>query len=115
MIVRRQDRSLELDKPGTKIYDYPLPGVGFGISYQEYLEGRHPKKGAWKNTVCEEAYFILEGGAIVYLDGNANQVSEGDIIVIPVGHASYLETKGVKLLTITSPDWFAKQHKIVHL
>jgi mannose-6-phosphate isomerase-like protein (cupin superfamily) len=113
MIVRKQDRRLEHDDPNVKIYDYPLPGVGFGISYQEYSEGRHPKKGAWKNTVCEEAYFILDGGAIVYLDGNANQVSEGDIIVIPVKHTVYLETTGVKLLTITNPDWFAEQHEIL--
>lgn len=113
MIVRKQNRVLELNKPDAKIYDYPLSGVKVGLSYQEYLEGRHPRLGGWKNTVCEEVYYILSGQASIFVDNEVCEAGEGDAVVIPVGSTSYLKTQGVKILTITNPDWYPEQHQEV--
>ncbi len=113
MHIRSKDRVLEVDEPGVKIYDYNLNDKRLGISYQE-LNGRVPGEGVGINTECDEWYFVIEGKTEVNIDQKKYSAEEGDIIFIPKGSTSHLTANSLKLLTITRPDWFQQQHKVVN-
>lgn len=108
MIIRKARRSLEVNQTDIKIFDYPLELKNIGLSYQE-LNGRVPEKGAGKNTVCEECYYILEGTVQVVVDGQEFTGEPGDAIAIKPGSSSYLIAHNLKLVTVTSPDWYEDQ------
>lgn len=109
MITHKQDRNLEVNEPSNIVYDYPLPIKNIGISYQE-LNGRIPQKGGSKNTICTECYYILEGNVEVWIDGVKLTAVSGDVVTIKPGCQSYLIAKDLKMITITSPDWYVEQH-----
>lgn len=109
MIIRKQDSNVEVNEPGNKVFDYPLALKDIGISYQE-LTGRIPKIGSGKNTICAECYYILEGKVEVWIDSVKFSALPGDVITVMPGCQSYLIADHLKMLTITSPDWYAEQH-----
>lgn len=111
MIIRKNDSNLEVNEPGNKVFDYPMPTDQAGFSYQE-LDGRVPKKGAGKNFVCLEYFYVLAGRADVWIDDIKFDAGPGDIVIINQGCCSYLIAHELKMLTITKPDWYAEQYEI---
>ncbi len=111
-VIRKQTRVKELDNGVSKLYDYALPGISMGLSYQE-IHGRVPADGSAKNTVCDEFYYVLEGSAQIVIDGKEDVILPGDVAVIPSGSTSYLIGNHLKLLTITNPDWYTEQNENV--
>jgi mannose-6-phosphate isomerase-like protein (cupin superfamily) len=111
MVIHKEDRTLEVNDPELKIFDYKLPGVKLGISYQE-AHGRVPSTGATVNTVCEECYYILEGTARITVGAHEFDLKPGDVAIVPPATPSYLVSDGLKYLTITNPDWYAEQSEI---
>lgn len=112
MLIRKEDTVKEVDEPGVQVLDYRLPMNQIGLSYQE-LDARVPAKGAGVNEDCEERYYIIEGRATVWIDDQSYEAKAGDLVVIRPGQGSYLIAKNLKMLTVTSPDWYAGQHTIV--
>jgi mannose-6-phosphate isomerase-like protein (cupin superfamily) len=109
-IVRKQDRVKEVDNLVSKIFDYPLPDISMGLTYQE-INGRVPSQGAAKNTVCDEFYYVLGGSVQIVIEGETDTIGPGDVAVIPTGISSYLIGEDAKLLTITNPDWYTEQNE----
>ncbi len=112
MIVKKaQATSIKANDHST-IWDYPLPSEKTGISYQT-LDGRLPEKGWYKNEVCYEIIFILGGKANINVDGEESEVEKGDLVILEPGQKHYGNYKRVSLITVTSPNWYEEQCKII--
>lgn len=112
MLIKSSD-STKISIPEGTIWDYPMPNEDVGISYQT-LNGRVPTKGRGVNTVCQEIYFVISGTATIYLGDKHYSVGSNDIVVIEPNIASHLEgANDLKIITITRPNWYEKQYKIV--
>jgi len=111
MIIKKADTNIEHFAKG-KIFDYPLPDGKIGISYQEH-NGRVPNKGWGVNKVCYEIYFIVDGKASIFIDNEKAIIEKGDIVIIYPNQKSYIITNNLKLVTITSPNWYKKQYEEV--
>ena len=109
MVIKKSQTKIEKFGPGL-IRDYPLPDNKIGVSYQEH-SGRVPEKGWGMNTKCLELYYVIEGEAEIFIDDGHEKVEVGDLIVINPNQKSYLVAKNLKLLTITSPNWYEGQYK----
>lgn len=109
MIIKKSQTTIESFADG-KVFDYPMPDEKIGISYQEH-NGRAPLKGWGVNKTCYELYFIIEGKAEVFIDGEKGIVEKGDVVVIHPSQKSYLIADNLKLITITSPNWNKEQYK----
>lgn len=109
MVIKKAKTTVE-QFVGGKIWDYPMPDEPVGISYQEH-HGRVPKKGWGVNTVCWEAYYIIEGSAKVWIDDDEYTVASGDVVILKPNQRSFLVTKKLRLLTITQPNWYPEQYK----
>ncbi|MGD9571172.1 MAG: cupin domain-containing protein [Thermoleophilia bacterium] len=63
------------------------------------------------HRVAEEIYYIVEGSALMEIDGEEREVGVGDTILIPPGawHAITASADGpVRLLCCCSPPWSAE-------
>jgi mannose-6-phosphate isomerase-like protein (cupin superfamily) len=99
--------------PGGWIWDYELPSDDVGISYQEY-SGPAPEKGYWVNTVCWEAYMVIDGTASIVIDGQVYATEKKDLVVVKPGQkVRFNEAKNLKIVTITKPNWYPDQAKII--
>ncbi len=95
-----------------KGWDYVLPTEDIGISYQEY-DGEAPDHGRWVNTVCWEAYFVITGSATIYEDDTEYEVGPRDVVIMLPGQKIRMNARKLKILTITKPNWYESQAKIV--
>lgn len=62
-----------------------------------------------------EIYIILEGEGMAYVDGQAQRLNAGELLVIPAGAEQFIENTGVstlKFLCIVSPPW-SKEDEVV--
>lgn len=113
MIIHASE-STKIPIPEGTIWDYPLPKKEIGISCQT-LDGRCPRKGKYCNTVCHEIYFIIRGKAKVYMKDEQHDVGKGDIIIVEPNTPHYLEANNLQFITITRPNWYEEQYKIVDM
>ena len=112
MLIKKSERIKEqLAKTGT-VWDYPLPSKTMGVAVQE-LKGRVPASGWWRNVVCHEVCFVLAGKGTVGIEGQKFSVAQGDVFIIAPGKKSYVKSPRIKLLTITTPDWYSDQCEVV--
>ncbi|MEX0679031.1 MAG: cupin domain-containing protein [Chthoniobacterales bacterium] len=58
------------------------------------------------HKICEEFYFLLEGDALMEIDGETREVGPGDAILIPPGarHQITAKTK-LRFLCLCSPPY----------
>ncbi len=64
----------------------------------------------------EELYYIIEGQAIVHVEGERLSVKSGDSILIMSGKTQYVENTGDQKLTflcIVSPAWEEAKEEII--
>lgn len=111
MVIKPNSQKIK-SSAGGFIQDYVLPTEEVGISYQEY-DGVAPDKGSWMNKVCWEAYYIIEGSAIIYTDGKQYDVEKGDVFIMLPGQKIRMNAYHLKIITITKPNWYPSQAKIV--
>jgi mannose-6-phosphate isomerase-like protein (cupin superfamily) len=95
------------------IFDYPLPTEEMGLAF-ETLNGRCPPKGKYKNAVCHETYFIINGSASFFIDGNVYSVEPKDIVQISPESVYYLTTDQLEVIIISRPNWYEKQFTIIN-
>ena len=111
MVIKKKSSNLEDFATGS-VWDYPMEGAPVGISYQEH-DGRVPEKGWGINTVCWEAFYVLDGNAEVYIDDEKDTIEKGDVVILKPDQKSYLVARKLKLLTITKPNWYKEQYQEV--
>ncbi len=111
MIIRSSQATKNSIEEGT-ISDYPMPNEDIGISYQT-CQGRVPTKGNVCNSVCHEIYFIISGSATFFLGNTIEEVKERDIVVVEPNTLHHIETENLQFITITRPNWYDGQYKIV--
>ena len=97
-------------KEGT-IWDYPI-SQDIGIAYQ-VLKSRGPKDGKYLNKECSEIYFVIEGEAKFVLNNIEYKVQKNDVVVVPENTPHFIDTKFLKYITITRPDWYEGQYETV--
>jgi mannose-6-phosphate isomerase-like protein (cupin superfamily) len=109
MLIKSKEAVKEIHQENYEVWDYRMPSKETGLSVQK-LDGRVPKKGWTRNTVCNEIYFILNGHGTVFVDNKKFEVGKGDVVVIRPGEKSYIKAnKKMRILTITTPDWYPDQ------
>lgn len=99
-------------REGWTVWDYAMTNKHVGVSFQE-ISGRVPDSGSGKNTVCWEAYVVVSGTVIVYVNGEAFELLKGDVIEVLPGATSYLVADHAEIITITNPDWYEGQFESV--
>ncbi|MFK8101435.1 MAG: cupin domain-containing protein [Saprospiraceae bacterium] len=60
----------------------------------------------------KELYYFLSGEGVIYVDGVAQAVQTGDIVLVPGNAEQYVENKGaidLSFLCIVSPKWQAAE------
>src|SRR5688572_15365236 len=112
MFIKRVQSTKEVTGKNGTVFDYPVPNERYGFSAQE-LDGRFPESGVYRNTVCFEMMYIIEGTGKVVVNGEEHQVEAGDLIVLEPGDKHFGEYKNVKLVTFTSPNWSEEQCEII--
>ncbi len=111
MVIKANPQKIQASADGF-IWDYVLPSEEVGISFQEY-HGKAPDSGAWVNTVCWEAYFVIDGTATIYTNDHAETIEKGDVFIQLPGQKIRMEANHLKILTITKPNWYQSQAEIV--
>lgn len=76
------------------------------------LTGRYPAEGRVMNTKCKELCYVVEGSGTVVVDGQENQLHQGDSILIEPGEAYFWEGQ-MTMYIPCSPAWYPEQHKEV--
>ncbi len=60
----------------------------------------------------KELYYFLAGEGVIYVDGIAQAVQTGDVVLVPGNAEQYVENKGkvdLAFLCIVSPKWQAEE------
>lgn len=109
MVIKKSQAVKEQLTYGS-LLDYPMPNNKIGISYQEHA-GRAPKEGWGMNRECYELYFIISGTTEIYIDDTKEVAEAGDVVVIYPGQKSYMVSKQVVFITITTPNWTLDQYQ----
>lgn len=104
-------RAKKIETQEGNIWDYEI-NKEIGVSYQT-LHMRGPQSGRYVNTVCHEVYFIIKGEAVFVVGEYKYSVSENDVIVVEPNTPHHIETEDLTYVTITRPDWFEGQAKLV--
>lgn len=95
------------------VWDYPMVNSSVGFSYQE-IQGETPEHSWWKNTVCDEWYYVLSGTGTIYVEDACEQCHEGDIVILPVGKKHKIVGNHLRMIAITKPDWCEEQAQIIN-
>jgi len=112
VLIRHSETTPIQANSGSNIWDYELPGKETGLSYQK-LNGRLPEKGWYKNTVCREFFFVINGKGTIHIENESHKIGKGDVVVLEPTQKHYGEYDNVTLITITIPDWYEGQCEIV--
>lgn len=110
MVIKKAQSVLEVNSHVAKIFDYQLSSDDVGFSYQE-LHGRVPESGVGRNKQCDEWYFVIDGSGEVSIDGKAEVIEKGDLVIITKKSKSFLVANNMKILTITKPNWRDDQYE----
>jgi mannose-6-phosphate isomerase-like protein (cupin superfamily) len=107
MLIKGKEAVREINKENHQVWDYPISRET-GISVQN-IKGRVPKVGWAKNKVCNEICFILSGTGTFFIEGKKFCAGKDDVIIIKPGEKSYIKAKNMRMLVITTPDWYPDQ------
>ena len=112
MVIRKNQTTKIETNPGNIIWDYPMPSEDHGISYQE-LDGSIPAAGWYKNTVCHEMFYIIEGQATLHIDTDVTDVGPGDVVILLPNQKHKGIYRKTKMITVTEPNWYESQCEVV--
>lgn len=112
MLIKKKQRTKEQFGNNGLVWDYPMPEDKIGIALQE-LDGRVPDSGWGRNNICYEVCYAISGTAEVFVGDRKYEVAEGDIFVIKPREKSYIIGHDLKILTVTSPNWYKEQCEIL--
>ncbi|VVB60637.1 Uncharacterised protein [uncultured archaeon] len=108
MLIGKGRRKKEQLQKKAIVWDYPMPSEDIGFAVQE-LNGRVPDSGWMRNKICNELCFVIKGKGIVFVESEKYEINEGDVFIISPGKKSYIVANGLKILAVTSPNWYAEQ------
>lgn len=108
MVIRKNQTTKIAATPGNIIWDYPMPSEDHGVSYQE-LDGPIPETGWYRNTVCHELFYIIEGTATMFIDDKKYEAGPGDVVILTPNQKHKGVYHQTKMITVTSPNWYEKQ------
>ena len=102
---------------GTKNYRLVAPGVN-GAQFMEIVYGdiaRHSGAVAHAHPDMEQATYVIDGEAIVEIDGIKHHVSSGDLLFFPakVFHDIQVISERIKLLVIYAPPYGEAPEKVI--
>jgi mannose-6-phosphate isomerase-like protein (cupin superfamily) len=97
------------EKFGVEFWDY-LSDSGEVDILRESTEAGHLEE--FYNEKCTYYYFVLEGQASFFLDGEEVEAEERDLVTVEPGTKCYY-LGDVELLLICTPKWTEEQHNFV--
>jgi mannose-6-phosphate isomerase-like protein (cupin superfamily) len=102
MICRKQD-AITVEKQGVKmrIYNSKDQCPQAAVVYQETEKG-HSEEFLHKKSYF--IFYIIEGSGTWYLEDKPQDVSAGDVVIIPPNTRFYYRGK-LKQVCVTSPAW----------
>jgi len=112
MKIGKKDRIKEGYSKNWQVFDYPMSSRVIGIAFQK-LDGRAPEKGSFKNKVCKEIFYIINGKGKLFAKGKEHSLSKEDIYVAEAGTQHYLFGENLEFITITLPNWYPEQCEII--
>jgi len=112
MVITKEKTTKILVNANHIVWDYPMQNNAVGFSYQE-INGETPEGAWWKNTVCEEWYFVISGSGTVCIEDIKEECASGDVIVLPVNKKHKIIGKQLCMIAITKPDWYEEQAEII--
>jgi|SRR3990167_5923800 len=112
MHIKKSERKLEKIAKEGSVWDYPVPSEEIGIAVQK-LNGAVPDKGWYKNIVCYEICYIISGRAMFFVGDEKYNVVAGDIVIIKPKVKSRIKAQNLKMITVTRPNWYEVQCKLV--
>ena len=102
---------------GTRNHRLVAPGVN-GARHMEIIYGdiaRHAGAVAHAHPDLEQATYVIEGEAIVEVDGVKHHVSAGDLLFFPakVFHDIQAISERIKLLVVYAPPYGEDPEKVI--
>ena len=106
--------SLDAQKPFTTADGSTIRSIldrtNAPVEKQSLAEATLPAGGATErhyHKLSEEFYFVLEGTAVMEIDGEEKNVSPGDGILIPAGawHQITAKSEGLRILCCCAPPY----------
>ncbi len=90
------------------IYNYLTKDTNKSFSFSvAILDGKHPRT---LSEICDRAYYVLEGNAVVTVGENSFNVEVGDVIIIPKSTIHSINGK-LKYVIVNSPSFDAAYEK----
>lgn len=87
--------------------------INYSLAFAEVEPGKSSLPHILKTS--SEAYIILEGSGIAYIDEKSQAVKSGDLVLIPAGakqHIKNIGTENLRFICIVSPPW-KKEDEVV--
>jgi len=102
---------------GTRNHRLVAPGVN-GAQFMEVIYGdieKHEGSVPHAHPELEQATYVIEGEAIVEVDGVTHRVRGGDLLFFPAGvfHDIKVLTERIRLLVIYAPPYGEAPDKVV--
>ncbi|OGK17700.1 hypothetical protein A2866_05965 [Candidatus Roizmanbacteria bacterium RIFCSPHIGHO2_01_FULL_39_8] len=109
LLIKKSEIKRIQEHPGSTFHEYNLPFQNVSVGVSE-ISGRYPHSGFDVDQEVEQVWYIEQGKGRVWLLNSFYELSEGDMVLIPKGEKYWIEGTNLKLVVVSSPPWFPKQH-----
>jgi mannose-6-phosphate isomerase-like protein (cupin superfamily) len=111
MYIIHEPDEISFDKVGIKGKIFPTDVFTKDLEFVriDTETGHATKIIEHESTFC---YYVLEGSGYFEIDGEKEECTKGDLIVIPPDHA-FIYKGNLKLLLITTPPWREDQEETI--
>jgi mannose-6-phosphate isomerase-like protein (cupin superfamily) len=89
-----------------------VSGLRYSLAHASVAPGTKTKR---HTLTYSEVYCILKGTALMHIDSESREVTDGDVIYIPPGSTQFIECEegGVEFLCIVDPAWTPSCERII--
>ncbi|MEX0649755.1 MAG: cupin domain-containing protein [Candidatus Andersenbacteria bacterium] len=107
--IFKQSDARSYDLEGGHCYLYPdSPTEKLSCALVEQ-DGRYPTEGYKQNSICTEAFFVIDGSLKITVNGEVHQMNKHDVAYIPPKTPYAVEGKGTVFIFI-EPKWDSTQN-----
>ncbi len=110
--VRKRDAKRVAEHGVSTFLEYDLPFKRTSVGISE-INGRYPSAGFDVDTKVEAVWYVLSGTGTLFVKGEAYQLDDGDMVMIPKNEKYWIQGNYLKLVVVSSPPWTPQQHKHV--
>lgn len=110
-LLIKKSEAKKNEEHGVSIFsEYNLPFNNLSVGVSE-INGQYPQSGSDVDVEIEQVWYVERGRGKVWIQDIEYVIAEGDMMLIPKGENYRIFGEGLKIITSSSPPWFASQHK----